>query len=324
MSNPFEIATDESYNPFQSGSSYTDAKPTTTYTAPAAESNYNNLPNNNPGYKDTTMGITISESELAAKEEALARREEKIAQREREIELARANGNLESLNPHKRNFPMILKIYKYYPEEELPNDAVKMVQLLKWTMYTFTFIMFLNALISFLSLTPCASEEIKSPAASIVFACVYFAFGPLVFTEICLMLLYDSLKNKKGARYFFSIITIFLYLAFCIYVIVGLSDYGSFGYIISINLLRAPKNKWVGIVALIFSILGTLHCVFLGWVWWMIVVYFKRNKISELAAREAAGYAANYAVDHKTELLQAAKDHPDVAVSVAQTAGTYT
>lgn len=325
-SNPFSVGVDDSYNPFQAGGGYTEApaaraQPSSTDYDTTTPLISNQAPSNS--YKDTTTGLNISEEELARKEEALRQREEKIAAREREIEIAKQNGTYDALNTHKRNFPIILKLYRYYPDDDLPADSIKMVQLLKVSLYIAFFVWALNFIVCCCEFAPGIAKIVESIATHIIFAGLFVCFGPLIFTEICMMLLYDALKNKKGVRYFFSIVTTILYIAFAAYMSV-FKGWGSNGFMMSIDLFKSEQNKWVAIIAIIYSVIASLHTAFVCYIFVIMIHFFRTHKISELAAREAAGYAANYAVDHKTELIQAAKDNPDVAINVAQTAATYT
>jgi len=82
-----------------------------------------------------------------------------------------------------------------------------------------------------------------------------------------------------------------------------------------IDIFTATENKWVGVVALIFSIMGALTCVGMVFNFIKFVKYYKSEGLDRKAIAEAGQAAAQYA-----------KDHPDQAREVATAAyhSTYT
>lgn len=333
MSNPFETTVDESYNPFSATTDY-ESNNNTLGAEPIEQTNYDypqsSTPaadsSNAPALKDRVTGLKLSEREIAEREAVLQKKEAAIAARERQVEDARANGTLESLNPHKRNFPILIHAYKYYPEEDLPSDSLKLMNTIKWLVQIGAIILAFNLLCTLFLLAPGQAEKI-SKGACILFAAIYLLVVAPLSLELGMFPLYNALRDSKGLKFFGSIAFFAIYALFFIYLVVGLGDYGSAGWITSINAFGAEKNKWVGVALLIFSIAGTLFCVFACYVWWILVSYFRANDFSKKAAGEAAGMAANYANDHKEEIAQAAKENPELAMQAAQLAtgsGTYT
>lgn len=328
MANPFETSVDDSYNPFAMGSNYQDPAPqqqqapppttNTSYTdsqpsqAPASSAS-----NQQGGYKDQVMGIKLTDEELAAREEALRKREERIAAREREIEEARANGTLGQLNPHPRNFPILLKFYKYYPEDDLEEEFRPVMSRLFWLSYGSAIVLCINALLSLFYLTKGPADKIDSPATSIVFAWFFLIILYPISLESVVMPFYNALKEFKGMKFVGYLIMSALYFFFYVYIAVGLGAYGSFGWIIAINGVTAAEGKWVGIIAIIFSIIATLFVVAWGWVWWQSLILFRKTDFKNRAVKEAAGYAVNYANDHKEEIAKAAAENPDAVVGAA-------
>lgn len=330
MANPFETSVDDSYNPFAMGSNYSQDQ----NNAPASSNSNNNPPPNNSytsdysaapasqqndnSYKDSVTGIKLTDAELTAREEALRKKEEKIAAREKQIEEARANGTLSSLNPFPKNFPILLKFYKYYPDDDLTEDCRPLMKKMYWLSYGAGLVLGLNALMSLFCLAPGVSAKLTSVATSLVFSWFFFIVLYPVLLETCIMPLYNSMKDFKGIKFFGYLCMSFLFLAFFVYIAVGLGDYGSFGFMIAIDILGAEKNTWVGVICLIFAIIATIFVVAWGWMWWVSVVFFRKTDFKSAALREAAGYAADYAKDHKEDIAKAAVEHPDVVVAGAQ------
>jgi hypothetical protein len=273
--------------------------------------------------KDSTTGANITEADIKAKEDALAAREAKISNREREIEDARANGTLDDLNKHKRNFPIILKMYKYYPEEFISEDAQPLINKVMICTYIGAILLILNALTTVLCLLPGPSSvNESSKAAPILFALVYlFVMYPLSL-ELCLIPLYNALKDGKGLKYVGFLFSFIIYFAFFVYIAVGIGDYGSVGWIVAIELFSAEKNKWVAAIALIFSLAATGFSVLIGWVWILAFRYYKNNDIKSKAISEAAVAAGQYANEHRDEIAQAARENPELAMQAAQIAST--
>ena len=333
MANPFEQSVDEAYNPFAMNSSYNEPDTSMdTKLLPAEQPNTYDYPqttqtsenSQNTQFKDSVTGLNLDEKTLAEREAALAKREQIIANREREVNEARANGTLSQLNPHPRNFPILFHFYKYYPEEELPTDSLPFMKKLMWLFYIAGGILAYNVLCAFFCLAPGPSSKIKSAATSIVFSIFYMCACFPLSLELCFFVFYNALKQGKGIKYVGAIISLSVYTIFFIYLAVGWGDFGSIGWISTINIFGADSNTWVGILSVIYSILATLCSVAMGFMVYYSIRYFKTHDLQRKAVGEAAGMAAQYASDHKEEIIDAAKSNPEVAMQAASFAANQT
>ena len=343
MTNPFEATVDDNYNPFAMTGNYDDppvqsgtldSPATSSYQEPASSNNYpssnaseptNTAGSQSAGLKDTVTGLRLSEADIRKREEILADREKRIADRERQVEDARANGTLDELNKHKRNFPIILKMYKYYPDEFIAEDARPLLKKVMLSTYIGCILLIINALTTVFCLLPGPnSVNESSKAAPILFSFLYLVVVYPLSLELCLMPLYNSIKDGKALKFIGFLFSYGVLFLFFIYLAVGLGDYGSVGWIISIQLFSAEKNKWVAAIALIFSIAATAFVCLLGWFWIIAFRYYKANDIKSKALGEAAVAAGNYANEHKDEIAQAARDNPELAMQAANIAATTT
>ena len=284
-------------------------------------------PAQNTGFKDNLTGLNLTEKDLADKEAALRRREEMIANRERQVDQARANGTLSSLNQHPRNFPILLKFYKYYPEEDLPSDALPLMKKMMLSTYANLIVLFINVIGAFFCLAPGPKQKLDSSATTIVFSIVYLLVGYPLSLELGLFVFYNALKQGKALKYIGAMVFTAIYFCFIVYLAVGLGDYGSVGWITTINVFGAAQNSWVGIITVIYSILATAYACLLAFIFYLAYKYYKSTDLQSRAVGEAAGMAAQYASDHREEIIDAARNNPELAVQAAQMASsgmTYT
>ncbi|EAY01417.1 hypothetical protein TVAG_230210 [Trichomonas vaginalis G3] len=327
MTNPFETI-DDDYNPFVNDNAPATTPVSTpapapaqapppqqpTYTPPKTETSDSKPQKSSkkepsfipfPGsvMKDSATGFSLSEKDLDERERALAEKEQKIAQREREIEEAKANGTYNHLNPHKRNFPIILNWYKYYPDEDIPKDAQQLVKFNMWTQYLGAILLALNFLGCLFLLA--AGEKVKSPSASILFSAIYLIIMVPICLDIIFMVLYNSLKEQKGLKFIGYLIGFGVYLIFIAFLAIGAFEYGSVGWVISINVLTGETGKWVGGYGIVWSIAATAFVVICGWLWYKAYKYYKSGSLSTKAFTEAAALATDYAREHPEQVASA-------------------
>lgn len=334
MTNPFEV--DTSYNPFAVENTPEDV-PQTSYAPPPAtpvydtpsytppQTNYTtptqSYTNSQEEFKDSITGLKITAEDLAKREEALAKREATISAMETKVEEARANGTMANLHP--RNYPFILKWYKYYPEEEIPENARSLIKQLYWAHYAGWLLLAINFGCCFFTFAPGISAMISSPTFTCILAAAYFfLIGPITI-DMCFMVLYNAISQKKALKFVGFLFTYGISFLFFAFVAISYDDYGSIGWINAINFFQAKESSYVAIVGLVFSSVASLYTCYHGWLWWVALIYFRKNKFEKAALTEAAGIAANYAAEHKDELAEAAYQNPELMSSAAATAYNF-
>lgn len=319
MSNPFETI-DDSYNPFEETTPAPPPTPPapqqTTYTPPpepAPEKKPEKKANSNAPIfgnlgggviKDPNTGLTLSEKDLEERERALAEKEQKIADRERQIEEAKANGTYDQLNTHKRNFPKFLNWYKYYPEEDIPEDARQMVKFHEWLQYGFAILTALNFFGCICSLG--TGSSVASPASSIFFSLMYMLVLVPVFLDIVFITLYNSLRDQKGLKYVGFLAAFGIQALFVLFLAIAFMDYGSIGWMVSIDILGGEKGKWVGGYGIVWSIIATAFTGLICWMWYKAFIYYRSGSLKAKSFGEAASMAANYAREHPDQVAAAA------------------
>ena len=342
MTNPFENAADDNYNPFAQPAEYesvnsyngggsvetiqqTDNTPGYNYDYPSYQQNnsYNVSGSNNSNagttfdaeknaFKDPITNLTITEKDIIEKEKALSSREEIIANREREVVDARANGTLDQLNPHRRNYPPFLNLYKFYPDEDIPEEQRPYLMKIYWLEYASIGALFLNAIGCIASLS--ASNTVASPSANIVFGIIYLLIGSYLSMDLCVMTLYNSLMLSKAMRFIGFMVAYAAWIIFLAFIAIGFNDFGSVGWITAIDTLAENKGfaGYCFVVSIAFTGLIAVHC----WAWYLGYKVFKQTDFKKRAIGEAAGWAAKFASDHKDEIA-AARDNPEVAAQAA-------
>ena len=329
MSNPFQTSVDEFYNPFVDDTwrdelpdSYNDpninntssqtsnldtnsnSNPNTSATnnntdnytfGSNAQSNYQMPTTSHSNLKDPTTGLVISEEALAAREAELARREARIANLEQQV----TNGTYKPPE-NRKNFPPILKIWEYYPQEDLPAAAVPIFEKIK-RIYIAAFGLFL---INWFCCLCCFSKDcskVVSPGTLIVLSTLYlFVFCPLSF-ECSFFVLYEGLKRGRAMRFFCGVVTYIIWFIFIAFNVIGIANSGSTGLITMIDLF-STSAKWVGFFALIFCLLGIALGTIMVLTFLQLIKFWKEEGLERKALGEASKMAADYA-----------RENPDVA-----------
>ena len=268
--------------------------------------------------KDPVTGLRITLKDIEERERVLNERENRISNREREVADAKANGTVDQLNKHPRNFPPFFKWYKYYPEEDLPEDSLKLMNYIKWVHYAVIIALLINVIGCIASLAHGASSAVNSPGANILFGIIYFIVISYLSLDLCFMVLYNALMNSKALKFIGFLITYGILFIVIAYIAIGINNYGSVGWITAINVIG--NNAGIGAFYFIFSILITLVAVALGWTWYMAYKYFRNNDFSKKAIGEAAQKASDFAAEHREDIANAARDNPELAQAAAQQA----
>lgn len=298
MSNPFDSGSD-SYNPFNQADTNQSKKINDIESQQTSTKTSSKTTNdtNNKGYKDPITGVYITEKELIEKERNLAEREQRIAQREREIEEAKANGTYDQLNTHKRNFPIYLNWYKYYPEEDIPEDARKMMQYQIYSVYIGFGLLMLNCVGCLIAIFDGGS--MKSPAASLVYSTLYLICSIPILLELDFYTLYMSLMAQKALKFVEFIVVDSIFIIFMFFLGVGWFDFGSIGWMVAIDSLAGKAGIFLAVYSLIWSILITIHVAGLCFFWLTKYRYFTSHKFSKQAILESAAIASKYAAENK-------------------------
>ena len=352
MANPFDDDQDNSYNPFaasepyqQSSNSYYDA-PKQDFSTYSQSTFYNPNPDlaqqqqqqqpqyeqksektstatkiintltgnkNDDIYVDPITKVPISQKDLDAKEAALNKREEEL----RAKEAALQNGTYQAPQ-FPKNFPPLLKFWKYYPDHDLPPNSVRMAKILFW-IYNATGIVYL---INFVGCLCClngdASEKVDSVATKIVLSLLFLiVFWPISF-EISYFVLYNALMQGKAVKFFCFMLTFVIWIAILIFNLVGIGVGGSVGFIQMIQLFSAkPGAKFVAIIALIFCIVGSLDAAAMIFEFIHLIRYYKNEGFSKKAMKEASAYAIEKAKENPDLVIQAAKENPDLVMNAS-------
>jgi len=253
-------------------------------------------------YRDPVTGMTISAADLDRREAELARREANIASKEQAI----ANGTYKPPESRK-NFPPVIKMWEYYPEQDLPETSLSIMNIMKWLFYACGLDLLVNFVCAIFTLIPGPADAVDSPASMIVLAGIYFFVFWLLSYEICFFVIYRALRDGKALRFFCGLFVYILWMGFMTFLAVGISDTGAVGMIVTFDIFsKAKKSKWVGVVSLIFSIMTIL--TILGMVYNFIhwVKFYKAEGLTTKALKEGASMAANYAKEHPDEAKQVA------------------
>ena len=329
MTNPFGQTIDDEYNPFahfnenslesnenpyKLNSSNENVNKDTNYDGQSLSSqpfsdntpsyqydNNNELKSEKKGnviFKDPVTGFGITEKDIIEKENALALKEERISNREKEVSDARANGTENVLNPFMRNYPPIIKLYSYYPENDIQEESRPILQKVYLLEYGAFLVLFLNAVGCFTSFA--IKNAVKSPSSNIVFGCRYFIFGSYISMDVCLMGLYNSLKYGKALKYVCFLISYACFGLFMAFLTIGLVNFGSIGWMTAIRAIG--QNSIVAGYCFIYSIIATAYVVANGWVLYISYKYFRTHNFDKKAIGEAAGMAAQFASEHKEEI----------------------
>ncbi|KAK8842685.1 hypothetical protein M9Y10_025545 [Tritrichomonas musculus] len=311
-------------NPPQNQQSYDTSNP---YGAPRSQSTKQsgtaitkvmNAVGVNADYVDPVTGVPISQADLDRREEALNRREQAIAGKE----TALANGTLERpVNP--KNFPPFLKWWSYHPDEDLPQNAVKMAKLIFYVFGATGIVYLINFIGCLCCLNSGAAARVSSPATKIVLSTIFlFVFWPISY-ELCYFVLYRSLVQQKAMRYFCFLGTYAIWILILALNVIGLDDGGSVGFIQMIDLFSAESGKFVAVIALIFCIVACGDIAIMVYTYILCIRFYKSEGLTQKAFSEASQFAAQKARENPDAIMEVARDNPDLVYGAASHAANY-
>lgn len=267
------------------------------------------------GVANNFSALKITEEDIARKEALLEKKEREISEMEHKVEEARRNGTFDQLQYHPKNFPFsFLKIWSYYPEDDIPEETFQLLNKVKWAI----FLADLATLINFVSCIIAMGSNIESPTANLVFSIAYGILLILGSIEYVFFGLYKALNLGTGTKFFGFLFLYGVFLLIHAYMTIGAGGYftGSTGYIKMADIFEGSSVP--GIFSLIYSILDTLACVGMGFTWFWCVRYYRSEGLVEKAKREAGKMALDYAVYHKEVIIEAAKENPDLVKKGAE------
>lgn len=335
MSNPFDDSiADEYKNPFANDNDVSSmpapapSQPTTSY-QPTSTSSPPQATQPQTGQKkksgfpfsigsqdpnqlyDPVTNAKITDDLLDKREEALARREREIESKEQAIQ----NGTYTPPSTNK-NFPPLLRIYSYHPDEELPESARKQAKVLFYIYLGIGILYLINWIGCLFCLNHSAAQATSSPATKIVLSTIFlFAFYPLSY-EVSYFVYYKALAQGKALRFVCFLATYIIWGLFLAFNAIGLDESGSIGWIQTIDMFSTEGGgaKFVAVVGIIFSILATALFAFMVFMLFRLIKYYRTEGLEKKTYLEAGQYAA-----------QKAQENPELARQAAgAAAGAYT
>jgi hypothetical protein len=266
-----------------------------------------------PGdYRDPVTGMVLTKAQMDQRERELAKRETEIAGFETQV----SNGTF--VRSKEKNFPPYFHWWSWHPDRDLAEAIAPAVKKLFWLFLGCTAVYAWNVIGCLSLLNPDAAQNIRSPATHIVLSLVFFiVLCPLSF-ELAFFTLYKAIERAKAIKFFCGL---FVYVVWCgvlVFNLIGIKSGGSVGFIVMIDVFGG--NSAVGVIALIFCILGSAVAAAQVYSILWLVRYYRANGLAEKAIGEGATLAAQYARDHPEQAIAAAgyaQEHPDQAMAVA-------
>lgn len=349
MTNPFDDTAEDSYNPFASGYHDTNQPQTTSNYTPPPQNTYQPPPSqptqqstainsDNPYGNQTTStiskafvtvgskadffdpvsGVPITQADLDRREAALNQREQAIQSKEQAIQ----NGTYVPPT-NQKNFPPLIKVWAYHPDEDLPANAVKLGKLLFYIWGATGIIYFINAFGCLCCLNPGAAKKVSSPATLIILSLVVLLLLFPLSYEVGYFVFYKALVQGKALKFICFLVVYAIWFVILAIETIGFEETGSVGFITTINLFGAESGKFAAVIGLIFSILAAIDCVAMVYTFGMCVKYYKNEGIDKKAMNEASVYAAQAARDNQDVIIDAARENPDLVYGAATTAYNY-
>lgn len=250
----------------------------------------------------------LNDADLSAREAELARREMELARQEALV----ANGiPVESAGYTNRpkNFPPLIKIWKYYPDDELPEESRPLVKqiFILWLVISGTY--FFNWISSFICLG--AADSLSSVGSLVVLATIYlFCFVPISY-EVSFFVLYKSLRDKSGLTFFCFLFSFAIWGIVIFWHAIGMDEGGSLGWIQTIDLFSGGHG-FAGFLGLLISVGLTTSVVGICFFWRKCYKYYKENGLQTSAFGEASTIAAKYARENPDVVTNLTSDVPTV------------
>ncbi|KAH0787904.1 secretory carrier-associated membrane protein 1 [Histomonas meleagridis] len=289
---PSETSTQEnSQHSIESDNSYQE--PTTENNSQLSNASARN---NDLQFVDPITGIPISEEDLSNREAELARREQEIEKLEQQLR----DGTISS---RPKNIPPFFPLWSYYPDDDLPSSKVKIAKQI-FIIYCICGVVYLINLIGAISCFDSdTSKHTTSPATKLVLSIIYlFVFVPLSF-ECSYFVLYDSLISGKGLRFFWFMVTYFIWFAVLVINLIGLDGGGSVGFIQMVNLFGS-KTKAAAIFGLFFCLLGIAEAAGMVYTFIKLIKIYKSEGLMGKALDDASTLAMQMKIDSGSPVSQ--------------------
>lgn len=319
MTNPFDDAVDEGYNPFAGGYNApaptpVAAAPAPVYTpapvaaalAPAPSRGFGGAVTDKisamsgPTYRDPVSGMPITEADLETRERVLAEKERMIAEKENAV----ATGNIPAT---RKNFPPYLCWWAYHPDEDIPEHGRKMAKIIFWVFLAAGPVYLVNLIGCFACLGNQGGTS-TSVGLLIALSLVYFVIlWPLSF-EVCYFVFYDALVQAKGLKFVCALVMYAIWFLILVFNIIGMTDGGSVGFIIMLDLFGEGHTA-VGMIAVVFVILAMGEAGVMGWMFVLLIKWYRTEGLQKKAFADLGKLAAEQAAEH-----------PDVVMGAARTA----
>jgi hypothetical protein len=245
----------------------------------------------------------ITKVSMDEREATLVRRESEIAELERQV----ANGTYR--RPTEKNFPPWLHWWSWDPDRDLPSGLIGPMKKIRW-LFIGLFGCYVWNVIGAFALFGANENVVESRATTIALAAVFcFVLCPLAF-EWVFFPIYKGMKSGRALKFFTGLIAYGIWWAILVFNLIGLEFGGAVGFIIMGNAMS--DNTAVGVIALIFCIVGCAIAALMVWVFIWLIRYWRVNGLASKAAEEGAMMAVDYA-----------KEHPDQACEIVGVAATH-
>ena len=269
----------------------------------------------NSVFKDPVTGIPLTDEDLRRREEVLSRREREIENLENRV----SNGDIPTRTTRK-NFPPLLKLWAYHPDEDLPEKSRSIAKQVFYIFNATVGVYLVNCIGCFCCLA--SARYTSSPASKIVLSLLFLiVFCPISF-EVSYFILYDALSKGKGLRFFIFMFTYLIWCGILVFNLIGIDDSGSVGFIQMINLFAGPVVT--AVVALVFCIAGSLDVAAMVFTFIKLFRFYRTEGLEKKAFGEAALIAAEKAKENKDTIAEVARENPEFVANTAAAVTTYT
>lgn len=260
---------------------------------------------------DPVTGAPISERDISRREEVLARREREIEALEERVR----NGTYTPPST-RNNFPPILKWWAYHPDEDLNENIRPLMKYYFWG-YSLQFVVYLVNFVACITMLGAGADHVNTSVGLLIGigGFLLFVWIPLGY-ELHYFLMYGAVSAGKGMKTVCSLVTYCIWWILLVINIIGPQEWGAVGFIIIAKLYSEQDGKKAtlqGTIGLIFAILALADAAWLAFVFVKLCIFFKREGLTQKAFAEAGHYAAEQAYSNRETLVDAARDHPEIA-----------
>eukprot|EP01089_Gocevia_fonbrunei_P013662 TRINITY_DN3548_c0_g1_i2.p1 TRINITY_DN3548_c0_g1~~TRINITY_DN3548_c0_g1_i2.p1 ORF type:complete len:289 (-),score=44.49 TRINITY_DN3548_c0_g1_i2:70-936(-) len=218
----------------------------------------------------------------------------------------------------KKNFPICYPILYHNISADIPPEHRFLVRLTYTTWYAIIIAYIVNSIaLGSIAFSDGGSENIIGWVLSIVFILV----GP-IFAFCVYKSLYNGCKTGKSSYYVLFLCFFIMQLLLEIFFAVGLKETGASGFVLMIEAFENHHTIpgflqliscliWLGMASISIFITWSAKRAFYG--------VGGPRKFGEDVGRDAAGFAASTAADHKEEIAKAAWENRATIYKVATT-----